>query len=59
MSFTRAGTVCFADKPTKPKGPLVASNVFEDNCDLNWEPPEDDGGEPIEYYEAIPSLNPS
>uniref|UniRef100_A0A7E4VU92 non-specific serine/threonine protein kinase n=1 Tax=Panagrellus redivivus TaxID=6233 RepID=A0A7E4VU92_PANRE len=40
------------DKPTKPRGPLEVSNVLEDSCDLDWKPPEDDGGEPIEFYEV-------
>lgn len=40
------------DKPGKPKGPLEVSNVMEDSCDLAWKPPDDDGGEPIEYYEV-------
>ncbi|PAV56317.1 hypothetical protein WR25_15732 isoform E [Diploscapter pachys] len=39
-------------KPTKPRGPLEVSNIFEDNLDLEWKPPEDDGGEPIECYEV-------
>lgn len=37
------------DKPTKPRGPLDVSNVFEDRCDLAWLPPVDDGGEPIDF----------
>lgn len=41
----------FPDKPTPPKGPLEVKNVFEDNCILEWQPPDDDGGEPIECYE--------
>uniref|UniRef100_A0AC34GPF1 Twitchin n=1 Tax=Panagrolaimus sp. ES5 TaxID=591445 RepID=A0AC34GPF1_9BILA len=40
------------DKPSKPKGPLEVSDVFEDSCNLNWKPPDDDGGEPIDYYEV-------
>ncbi|CAD6198887.1 unnamed protein product, partial [Caenorhabditis auriculariae] len=40
------------DKPTKPNGPLEVSDVFEDNLNLSWKPPDDDGGEPIEYYEV-------
>uniref|UniRef100_A0AAF5DMX8 non-specific serine/threonine protein kinase n=1 Tax=Strongyloides stercoralis TaxID=6248 RepID=A0AAF5DMX8_STRER len=40
------------DKPSKPRGPLEVSNVFENECDLEWKAPEDDGGEPIEYYEV-------
>lgn len=37
-------------KPSKPKGPLKVSDVTADGCKLQWEPPEDDGGEPIENY---------
>uniref|UniRef100_A0A0N5D1Z0 non-specific serine/threonine protein kinase n=1 Tax=Thelazia callipaeda TaxID=103827 RepID=A0A0N5D1Z0_THECL len=40
------------DRPSPPLGPLEVSDVFEDNCNLLWTPPEDDGGEPIEYYEV-------
>lgn len=40
------------DKPSKPKGPLEVTDVFEDSLNLNWKPPDDDGGEPIEYYEV-------
>ena len=34
------------DKP-KPPEDLKVSDVFADNCKLNWEPPKDDGGSPI------------
>lgn len=27
-------------------------DVFENKCKLAWKPPEDDGGEPIAYYEV-------
>uniref|UniRef100_A0A915Q578 non-specific serine/threonine protein kinase n=1 Tax=Setaria digitata TaxID=48799 RepID=A0A915Q578_9BILA len=40
------------DKPSRPQGPLQVSEVFENNCKLTWKPPEDDGGEPIGYYEV-------
>lgn len=40
------------DRPSKPNGPLEVSDVFEDNLNLSWKPPDDDGGEPIEYYEV-------
>ncbi|EGT49285.1 hypothetical protein CAEBREN_29721 [Caenorhabditis brenneri] len=40
------------DRPGKPNGPLEVSDVFEDNLNLSWKPPDDDGGEPIEYYEV-------
>lgn len=42
--------VCVLSKPSKPKGPLNVSEVTSDGCKLKWEPPEDDGGEPIENY---------
>ncbi|KAL3982100.1 Fibronectin type III domain family protein [Acanthocheilonema viteae] len=40
------------DKPSSPQGPLKVSDVFENKCKLAWKPPEDDGGEPIAYYEV-------
>lgn len=27
------------------------SDVFEDRMTLDWKPPDDDGGEPIDHYE--------
>ena len=38
-------------KPSKPRGPLEVSNVHNEGCTLEWKPPEDDGGCPIENYE--------
>lgn len=49
---TECAELTVLDRPSKPKGPLQVSDVFEDNCKLAWNPPEDDGGEPIEYYEV-------
>uniref|UniRef100_A0A0N5A493 non-specific serine/threonine protein kinase n=1 Tax=Parastrongyloides trichosuri TaxID=131310 RepID=A0A0N5A493_PARTI len=46
-----AANLVVVDKPSKPRGPLEVSNVFENECDLEWKAPEDDGGEPIEFYE--------
>lgn len=37
-------------KPTKPKGPLVVTDITAEGVKLKWEKPEDDGGEPIENY---------
>lgn len=37
-------------KPGKPKGPLKVSDVTAESAKLKWEPPEDDGGEPIDHY---------
>ncbi|KPJ16777.1 Twitchin [Papilio machaon] len=42
--------VSVVSKPAKPKGPLQVSDVKADGCKLKWEPPEDDGGEPVESY---------
>ena len=39
-------------RPSKPKGPLDVSDVFENKMTLDWKPPEDDGGEPISHYEV-------
>lgn len=44
-------TIKVKSKPSKPKGPLEVSDVFEDRATLSWKPPEDDGGEPIDHYE--------
>ncbi len=38
-------------KPTAPKGPLEIKDVYEDHMTLEWQPPDDDGGLPIEHYE--------
>uniref|UniRef100_A0A5K3EN24 non-specific serine/threonine protein kinase n=1 Tax=Mesocestoides corti TaxID=53468 RepID=A0A5K3EN24_MESCO len=37
-------------KPTKPRGPLEVKEVTKNSCVLEWKPPSDDGGEPIQYY---------
>lgn len=39
-----------AGAPNKPKGPLQVSDVNAEGCKLKWEPPEDDGGAPVDYY---------
>ena len=39
-----------SDKPSKPKGPLKVSDVTADSVKLKWDPPEDDGGEPVDHY---------
>lgn len=43
--------VWLSGKPTKPKGPIEVHDVYEDSCIIEWKPPEDDGGEPIDCYE--------
>lgn len=40
----------FTGVPKKPKGPLQVSDVNAEGCKLKWEPPEDDGGTPVDYY---------
>merc|ERR1712013_70467 len=37
------------DKPPEPKNCTV-TNVFHDNCTVNWQPPDDDGGTEITGY---------
>lgn len=37
-------------KPSKPKGPLKVADVNAEGCKLSWDPPEDDGGEPVQQY---------
>ncbi|RZF42380.1 hypothetical protein LSTR_LSTR004188 [Laodelphax striatellus] len=37
-------------KPSKPEGPLKISDVHKEGCNLKWNPPEDDGGSPIDHY---------
>ncbi len=49
---TETATLTVLDKPTKPRGPLDVSNVFEDCCDLQWLAPVDDGGQPIDFYQV-------
>lgn len=39
-----------SDVPGKPKGPLEISNVTENSADLQWNPPESDGGTPLTSY---------
>lgn len=38
------------DKPTAPEGPLKISDVHKEGCNLQWKPPLDDGGVPIDHY---------
>lgn len=42
--------VTVLDKPSAPEGPLRASNIHAEGCKLSWNPPEDDGGQPIDNY---------
>lgn len=36
-------------KPSPPQCPKV-TEIFEDNCTLNWQEPKDDGGTPLLNY---------
>lgn len=38
------------DKPSPPGGPLKTSDVTAEKVKLSWNPPEDDGGQPVEKY---------
>ncbi|CAG2161698.1 unnamed protein product [Oppiella nova] len=38
------------DKPGKPEGPLDVSDVHANGCTLDWNPPKDDGGVPLQGY---------
>ncbi|CAG2106083.1 unnamed protein product, partial [Medioppia subpectinata] len=38
------------DKPGKPEGPLDVSDVHANGCTLEWNPPKDDGGVPLQGY---------
>lgn len=42
--------VIVLDKPGIPIGPLKVSDVHANGATLNWNPPHDDGGTPIENY---------
>ncbi|ESO03551.1 hypothetical protein HELRODRAFT_191869 [Helobdella robusta] len=38
------------DKPGAPEGPLEVSKVTPESCKLSWNPPKDNGGDPITNY---------
>lgn len=40
----------FTDKPSKPTGPIRFSDVTKDSITLSWQPPDSDGGLPINKY---------
>lgn len=42
--------VIVLDVPSPPGGPLKVSDVHANGCKLNWRPPADDGGQPVENY---------
>ena len=42
--------VTVLDVPSSPNGPLKVTDVHANGCKLNWTPPSDDGGQPIEKY---------
>lgn len=48
---THGVEVIVIGKPSASGGPLEVSDVFEDRVTLDWKPPEDDGGMPIDHYD--------
>ncbi|XP_076356741.1 twitchin-like [Tachypleus tridentatus] len=42
--------VIVLDKPAPPEAPLEVSGVHAEGCRLKWNPPKDDGGEPLDHY---------
>lgn len=42
--------VIVLDKPSPPVGPLKVQDVHANGATLKWNPPEDDGGQPVESY---------
>merc|ERR1719309_1798206 len=38
------------DVPDAPEGPLIVDDVMATTCKLWWQPPADDGGEPVTKY---------
>lgn len=40
-------------KPGKPSGPLEVKDVTKNSCVLEWKPPADDGGEPIQWVSLV------
>lgn len=42
--------VIVLDVPSPPGGPLKVSDVHANGAKLNWKPPADDGGQPVEKY---------
>lgn len=42
--------VIILDKPSKPDGPLEATEVTNKGCKLKWNKPRDDGGLPLSAY---------
>lgn len=37
-------------RPSPPKGPLGVDDVCTDGATISWNPPEDDGGDPLTGY---------
>lgn len=42
--------VTVIDKPAPPNGPLKVDEINSESCTLHWNPPDDDGGQPIDNY---------
>ncbi|GIY64293.1 twitchin [Caerostris darwini] len=46
------------DKPSPPGGPLKVEDVTADGCNLEWKPPSDDGGQPVDNY-VVEKMDPA
>jgi len=40
----------YADKPDKPQGPLEATETTPNAITVQWKPPKDTGGLPLDHY---------
>jgi len=43
-------SISLPDRPSKPEGPLEATDIRGETLTLNWKPPKDNGGERISRY---------
>ncbi len=50
FAFAHLSMHSIVDKPSAPEGPLDAKDIFADHMTLEWKPPKDDGGTPIDHY---------
>lgn len=48
-----AWQVIVLGKPSAPEGPLDVKDIYEDHCTLEWKPPADDGGIPVDHVSQI------
>lgn len=50
--MTVSGRLRVISVPSAPMPALDVSNISRDACTLNWNPPADDGGSPVQYYKV-------